>query len=97
MPVVDLAYDPDCPNLAAARENLAHAFALLGMEPDWHEHRISDPAAPSRVRGYGSPTILVDGRDVAGSPPEGEACCRLYRGGRVPSVEAIASALRNAR
>jgi hypothetical protein len=63
---------------------------------------MEDPGAPERIRGYGSPTVLVDGRDVAGAAPfEGTTSCRLYgstgdepRG--APPVEAIVAALRAA-
>ena len=52
---------------------------------------------PQRTRGpYGSPTILVEGRDVLGAVPgDGGASCRLYGSGRegVPPVSAIVSAL----
>jgi mercuric ion transport protein len=97
MLLVDLVYDDGCPNVALARNNLMRAFASVGVAARWHEHRIGDPGAPARVRGFGSPTILVDGRDVAGHDPAAEACCRLYAGDRAPSVDAIARALRGAR
>ena len=97
MPNVDLVYDVECPNVATTRANLIRGFALAGLPPAWREHRIGDPAAPARVRGYGSPTILVDGQDVAGVLPTAEACCRLYtdENGRcgAPPVELIARAL----
>src|SRR5690606_17166541 len=83
--------------VAVARANLMRAFARAGMIASWSEHRIGDPSAPSHVRGYGSPTILVDGRDVAGLEPMAEACCRIYSGPNgssgAPSVEQISEAL----
>jgi mercuric ion transport protein len=97
MPRVDLVYDVECPNVGTARANLMRGFALAGLKPAWCEHRIGDPAAPVTVRGYGSPTILVDGRDVAGVLPTADACCRLYtdKGRRTgaPPVEQIARML----
>jgi hypothetical protein len=97
MSTVDLVYDVDCPNVAAARVNLLQAFALLGRSPKWSEHRIGDPGAPERVRGYGSPTVLVDGRDVEGVEPAAEVCCRVYNPApgdpQTPSVKQIAGAL----
>jgi len=95
---VELVYDPACPNVAAARTQLLRAFARTRSDARWKEWSTQDEAAPAHVRRHGSPTILVDGKDVAGAEPAGEACCRLYAGpggalGRVPSVEAIASAL----
>lgn len=100
MPVVDLVYDPECPNAGLTRSNLERAFSLAGVEAAWQEHRIGDPEAPRRVLGYGSPTVLVDGFDVAGVAPHDANCCRVYgmAGGLsgAPSIEQIAGALRAA-
>jgi hypothetical protein len=55
------------------------------------------------VRGYGSPTVLVDGRDVAGAVPiEGMRSCRVYESAAdgprgAPSVELIVAALVRSR
>lgn len=96
MPNVELIYDRDCPNVSAARANLLRAFAEAGVTPRWSEHLQED--APPHARGFGSPTILVDGRDVAGAPAGAEECCRVYltEGGvlaGVPDVAAIAEAM----
>jgi len=98
MPTVELVYDADCPNVQDARAQLLRAFAKTKISPRWREWRGDDDESPSHVRGFGSPTILVDGRDVAGTRGSGAASCRLYeqsdgsmRG--VPSVETVASAL----
>lgn len=97
MPTVDLVYDPECPNVRLARANLMRAFSAAGVPASWQEHRIGDPDAPLRTRGFGSPTILVDGRDVAQIERGAESCCRLYDGGSgAPSVDTIAAALSNA-
>jgi mercuric ion transport protein len=77
VPQVELVYDVDCPNVELARANLLAAFSLAGIAPRWSEHRIGDPGTPAHTRGYGSPTILVAGADVAGTEPESEACCRI--------------------
>lgn len=97
MTTVDLVYEPGCPGIVVARTNLMRAFSLAGLPPKWSEHRIGDPTAPERTRGYGSPTVLVDGRDVGGLEPAAEACCRLYTGAagsaQAPGVEQIAQAM----
>lgn len=97
-PTVDLIYDEECPNIRAARSNLMRAFSRAGLEARWSEHGIGDADAPARVRGYGSPTILVDGTDVANAAPGAESCCRVYASntGRptgAPPVELIAGRL----
>ena len=97
MPVILFIYDYDCPNVEAARANLSSALTGCGLPPNWDEHRIGDPEVPQRAQGFGSPTILVDGKDVAGATPEAEQCCRAYETeGGVPRVEVIAAAIKDA-
>lgn len=97
---VELVYDHDCPNVEAARTQLRRALAETGQPPEWQEWDRESPAAPEYVKDYGSPTILVDGTDVAGEATEADSkCCRVYAGtdGRlqgVPSFEIISAALR---
>lgn len=97
---VELVYDADCPNVGAARAALLAAFAAARITATWREWDRKAPESPAYVRGYGSPTILVDGRDVAGAAPtEGVDSCRIYRDGGsgvrgVPAVATIARALR---
>jgi hypothetical protein len=99
MLTVELVYDPDCPNVQGAREQLRLALAEAGLPLQWQEWNRADPEAPSYARGYGSPTFLVNGRDVAGaSLAEGANNCRVYpdaqgRLGRVPTVAMLAAAL----
>ena len=98
---VELIFFEDCPNVEGARAQLDRAFIEFGAPPQWQEWDGGDPASPAYASKYGSPTILVDGKDVAGClPTEGADCCRLYRDAAgqlqgVPSVEVIAAALRS--
>ena len=97
MPVVELVYAGDCPHVEDARAQLLRAFARAKVPPRFREWRADDPASPERVRGYGSPTILVDGRDIARADKGNAASCRLYRQpdgsmGGVPSLEMITDA-----
>jgi mercuric ion transport protein len=96
---VELIYDAECPNVAATRSVLIDAFTRTGTSARWREWVNGAPHTPPYVSGYGSPTILVDGKDVAGaSPRAGSSSCRLYAGqdgtlSRTPVVEAVCSAL----
>jgi mercuric ion transport protein len=84
---VELVYDKDCPNVAATRTNLLRAFAEGGVSAKWTEWEASCPETPARPRGFGSPTVLVEGMDVAGAQPvEGLTSCRLYERRGVPPV-----------
>lgn len=99
IPTVELIYDADCPNVESARVQLRRAFAEAGQPAQWREWDRGSPSSPPYVRDYGSPTILVGGKDVAGSGPSSNAnCCRLYRSQcgfqGVPEVDTIAAALR---
>jgi len=95
---VELITDPDCPNVPEACENLRRALAARGLPPLWAHWNRQAPGCPEQFRRYGSPTVLVNGRDVAGEPPSDAPSCRLYfnaQGRRrgAPTVEAILAAL----
>lgn len=92
---VELIYDTDCPHAAETRANLLQAFAAARLEAKWTECERSSPSIPAHAAGFGSPTVLVDGCDVAGeNPREHISCCRLYasaegRYSGAPSVELL--------
>ena len=99
MKTVELVYDRACPHVAAARRHLLAAFSRAGLRPLWTEWDRDGPDSPTRVRGLASPTILVDGRDIASAPAPSIAC-RIYpaSSGRLsgsPPVYLIAAALKD--
>src|SRR2546427_1723540 len=101
MVTVELVYNEDCPNAEEARINLRRAFAEAGLAAQWTEWEASSDATPTRLRRYGSPTVLVNGRDVARAAPGEASSCRVYeaagtRSG-VPPAEFIVRALLAAR
>lgn len=82
-PVVDLIVDTHCPNIGAARSLLTRALNSVGLPIAWREWLRDAADTPPALRGFGSPTILVDGVDVSGAPREatGQAhanSCRIY-------------------
>ena len=100
---VELIYDADCPNVVATRSRLIKAFTQTGVSARWKEWERSWPENPSYVQSFGSPTILVDGEDIAGiSPSPSTHACRVYSGSdgalqSTPPLELICAALlRNA-
>ena len=100
MPDIDLVYDPDCPNAEQARTNLRLALETAGMPARWREWVRTDPGTPLHLQRFGSPTILIRGRDVIGTVAlDGGGACRIYQGedrnrGGVPPVSLILAALR---
>lgn len=100
---VELIYDPGCPNVAGAREVLARALREAGMPAVWTEWNSDDPACPERARGLGSPSILVNGKDVAPGPhpwahrePGSAPRCRVYEhdDGKLAGVPPLAQVAR---
>ena len=95
---VQLLTFPGCPNADAAREVLQRVLSSAGIRAPIEEVDTVAPDTPEPLKGWGSPTILIDGRDVAGQEAPGGATCRLYRDeeGRLrgtPSVALLRSIL----
>jgi mercuric ion transport protein len=99
MAEIDLIHDADCPNANQARINLRRALEIAGLPARWREWIRTATTTPQDLRRFGSPTILVDGRDVAGLEPlDGTGACRIYQGENlqyqgVPAVSTILAAL----
>ncbi|MGW8881125.1 alkylmercury lyase family protein [Streptomyces mirabilis] len=95
---VEMMTVPDCPNGPVLRERLV--LALAGRtDVELTEHVVDDQAEAEHRGMYGSPTLLVDGRDPFAAPgTEAGLSCRLYRGadgriGGAPSVEELRQVL----
>ena len=101
-PNVELVYDRDCPNVGDCRDALRSALTEFGAQLLWHEWDRNSAGTPTVYRNFGSPTILVNGRDIHTAAqavePEGNSC-RVYAndvdGGfsGSPSVSSIVNAL----
>lgn len=84
---IELVYFEGCPNAETARENLR--AALPGGS--WREWNLSSAGTPERFRRYGSPTVLIDGRDVTGEG--GATGAMACRADGAPGPEVIRKAL----
>ncbi len=92
---VQLLVFEGCPLADPARKNLKQALAACDMD-EFEEIDILDSASPEDLRGWGSPTILVNGLDVSGSPKGDSVSCRVYSTpDGVPEVQTIINELRN--
>jgi hypothetical protein len=80
---IQLLYFPGCPNVEATREVLRRSLRACGVPSPFEEIDITAPETPEPLRAWGSPTILVEGQDIAGERPAGSSC-RLYRGAPGP-------------
>ena len=98
MPKIQLLTFSGCPNAGAARRRLTRALAGIAPNGGFQEIDIEAEDCPAELRRWGSPTILVDGRDVEDGEPGEELACRIYPANRgAPDEAAIAAAIRNAR
>jgi hypothetical protein len=94
---ITLQFFDGCPNWKTARNRLAEALAIAGnAEDEVVLQRIETLEQSEQFGFHGSPTLLLDGRDLFSTQSApGGLSCRLYDGpGGVPSVEQIVAALR---
>lgn len=101
--LVELVYDPGCPNVDKARALLTRALQEADVPAVWTEWDTDDPECPENRKAFGSPTILVNGEDVAPGPHQWasrEASgprCRIYRDGMeilgAPPLSSMRSAI----
>ena len=96
---VEVLYFPGCPHVDEAIAEVERALRETKISADIRQTAFSEEAA--RARGFaGSPTILVNGKDVEanGNIQVRGLSCRIYSdGGFVPSQDLIQRALRNAQ
>lgn len=85
---VQLLTIPGCPNAAAARELLRRVLESSGVPAEIEEVDTAARGTPERLRGWGSPTILIGGLDIEGQERPTGASCRLFRdpAGRVSGL-----------
>ena len=76
---IQLLTFPGCPHAHDARQALEQAIARNRLAERIEEVDTTSPGTPQALRGWSSPTILVDGRDVGGEIAPSGGGCRLYR------------------
>jgi len=83
-----------CPLADAARRTLDDALASLNLS-SYEVIDLLGPDTPEDLRGWGSPTILINGRDVTGGDQGGGVSCRVYPGpSKVPDARMIIERIR---
>lgn len=88
-PFIELAYFDGCPFADQARQNLVAALQRSRLAEEWTEWDLESRSIPDRIRGLGSPTVLVDGRDVTGAEPDPGASGLACRAVGAPTTEQI--------
>jgi len=99
---VEVLYVPDCPHHAPAVELLRAVLRAEGVRTEINEVAVRDTKTAEEFKFRGSPTIRINGRDIAGeshSPVSFALACRMYSGTKepgVPLVEMMQRAVREA-
>ncbi len=91
---VEILYVAGCPHLVPTRQIVEQLLAERGLRMPVQSVEVSEREA---VQGFaGSPTVLVNGRDIEPAAATGVAC-RIYANGTgVPAREACARAIERA-
>ena len=98
---ITFLYYEDCPSHDAAIDRLRQVMAEEGVGAEIEIVKVETDEQAQRLHFVGSPTILIDGRDI--DPPPSDAyyalACRAYRleDGRIsplPSPDMIRRALK---
>lgn len=84
---VELIFFEGCPNASLARDNLRAALVSAGREVIWMQWDLLADWTPEHLHRHGSPTVLVDGRDLTGGDAGGTA--KPCRADGAPSVASI--------
>jgi Domain of unknown function (DUF2703) len=100
---VEVLYVAECPSQPAAVKLVKEVLAAQGVAADIQEVLVSDERMANELKFLGSPTIRINGRDVAqeAQKPQGFALsCRLHAGSKqadLPPAEMIHQAVMEAR
>ena len=100
---VDVLYVADCPTHPAALKLVKQVLTAEGVEAEIHEVLIRDEGMANELAFCGSPTIRINGRDVAGESQDARSfalSCRLYSGSEqvgLPPAEMVHRAVLKAR
>lgn len=98
---IEVLYVLDCPHYPAAVAKLKSVLAVERISAPISEVLVANPRMAEALKFRGSPTIRINGRDIAGEPEVQHFAlsCRWYPGEEqsgVPPAEMIHRAVREA-
>lgn len=100
---VEVLYVADCPSHPAAIKLVKEVLAAQDVAAEIQEILVRDAKMAEELRFCGSPTIRINGRDVAADLLDGRTfglSCRLYPGSKqigLPPAEMVHRAMLEAR
>lgn len=90
---IDFLYFEGCPHADPARQRLRDALATTGAAASWNEWDTAAASTPESMRGYPSPTILINGVSVERQSKTSGASCAVGGGPSVPVLLAALTAV----
>lgn len=99
---IEVLFVPGCPNAAPTVARLREILGAESAHAHVQEVEVRDAATAAALAFPGSPTVRINGRDIAGDALPGAGpmmACRLYAtgpSGGIPSLELMRSAVREA-
>jgi len=100
---VEVLYVSECPSHPAAVKLVKEVLAAAGITTSVDEVLVRDEGMAGELKFVGSPTIRINGKDVAGESDTARnfaLCCRLYPGAKqigLPPAELVRRAVLEAR
>lgn len=98
---VEILYVADCPSHPAAVKLVKDVLLAEGVSAEIHEVLVTDRRMAGELKFIGSPTIRINGQDVARAGSQAFALsCRLYPGSNqigVPPAELVRRAVLRAQ
>ena len=100
---IEVLYVAECPSHPAAVKLVRDILVAEGVAAEVQEVLVRDEGMASELRFLGSPTIRINGKDVAGEAQKAQnfaLSCRLYPGSKqvgLPPAELVQRAVLEAR
>ena len=100
---VEVLYVAECPSHPAAVQLVKDVLAAQGISEEIHEVLVTHEGMASELRFCGSPTIRINGRDVAAEPDRAQSfafSCRFYADSKsvcLPPVDKVRRAVLEAQ
>lgn len=87
---LEFQYFEDCPNHKKMSDNLNEAIKGLEEKIELKKYLVEDEKTAKKVSFRGSPTLLINGKDIEGipAPEEPSLACRFYVNG-IPGADKI--------
>ncbi len=87
---IEYQYFEDCPNHKKLHQNLLEAIKGIEDKIEIKYILVENSETAKRIGFRGSPTMLINGEDFEGMPPQEEPSlsCRVYKNG-IPTTEDI--------